>query len=256
MQSQVTELLTNYGEIGCIWFDGHWDQDQNPSFDWQYDQMYPMIHKLQPSCLVGNNHHITPIKGEDIQIFERDIPGENSAGWHQGGVSSLPLETCQTMNDSWGYRIKDLNYKSESELVKYLVKTAGRNANLLLNIGPQPNGEIPQYAIDRLAFIGGWMEKYGNTIYGTRSYLVPPQPWGVTTHKGEVMWLHIFPQDLKESKQYNEIFVPYKSSRKVKTVTVFESNEKLGFKQYNEGLFVVLPQIPSDVIDYIVEIKM
>lgn len=257
MKGQITELLTNYGEIGCIWFDGHWDQDQNPDgFDWGYDQLYSLIHQLQPGCLVGNNHHVNPIEGEDIQIFERDIPGENSAGWHQGGISSLPLETCQTMNDSWGYRIKDMNYKSLPFLIKYLVSTAGRNANLLLNVGPQPNGEIPATAIERLKGMGEWLSSYGETIYGTRSTLIPPQPWGVITHKGDKLWLHIFPSDLASSHQAPEIYVPYKNSAKIKSVTPFGYYKKLPFKQYKEGIFITLPEIPSDTIDYIVEITL
>ena len=72
MNNQLTELLTNYGKIGAIWFDGWWDQDQNPDFDWQLPGQYAMIHRLQPACLVGNNHHQAPFAGEDIQIFERD----------------------------------------------------------------------------------------------------------------------------------------------------------------------------------------
>ena len=72
MNNQLTELLTNYGKIGAIWFDGWWDQDQNPDFDWQLPGQYAMIHRLQPACLVGNNHHQVPFVGEDIQIFERD----------------------------------------------------------------------------------------------------------------------------------------------------------------------------------------
>ena len=75
MNNQLTELLTNYGPIGAIWFDGWWDQDANPDFDWQLPEQYALIHRLQPACLVGNNHHQVPFPGEDIQIFERDLPG-------------------------------------------------------------------------------------------------------------------------------------------------------------------------------------
>lgn len=155
MCNQLTELLTNYGEIGCIWFDGHWDQDENPNyFDWGYDRLYSLIKKLQPNCLIGNNHHLAPLPGEDIQIFERDIPGENTAGYYAGTISKLPLETCQTMNGSWGYRISDQNYKSTEELVEYLKSTVNLGANLLLNVGPQPNGELPAAAVQRLEEIG------------------------------------------------------------------------------------------------------
>ena len=258
MKCQLTELLTRYGNVGCIWFDGNWDhEDGEQPYDFRYDELYPLIHGLQPSCLIGNNHHITPYPGEDIQIFERDIPGENTAGWHSGGVSTtLPLETCQTMNGSWGYRMTDQNYKSTDELIRYLVSTAGRDANLLLNVGPQPNGNIPAAALERLAAMGEWLAVNGETIYGTRSILVKPQPWGVTTHKDDRMWLHVFPADAFKAASDGQIYVPYKAGRKVASVNPFGSPDvKLGFKQYKEGLFVTLPSdMPADVPDYIVEV--
>jgi Alpha-L-fucosidase len=85
--------------------------------------------------------------GEDIQIFEKDIPGENTVGLSGQEVSRLPLETCQTMNDSWGYNIYDHNYKSAECLIKYLEDTNSKGANLLLNIGPRPDGTLPDEAL-------------------------------------------------------------------------------------------------------------
>ena len=108
MNRQITELLTNYGPIRAMWFDGWWDHDEDPTpFDWQLDEQYALVHKLQPSCLVANNHHQVPFEGEDIQIFERDLPGENTHGLSGQAVSRLPLETCQTMNGMWGYKVVD-----------------------------------------------------------------------------------------------------------------------------------------------------
>ena len=127
MNNQLTELLTNYGKIGAIWFDGWWDQDQNPDFDWQLPGQYELIHKLQPACLVGNNHHQVPFAGEDIQIFERDLPGENKAGLSGQDISSLPLETCETMNGMWGYKITDQNYKSWHTWRLYCSARLGRD---------------------------------------------------------------------------------------------------------------------------------
>lgn len=126
MKGQLAELLGNYGEIGAIWFDGDWDMPEG--YDWRYDELYPLIHNLQLGCLIGNNHHRNPIEGEDIQIFERDLPGENLAGYSgaQDVSTSLPLETCQTMGTSWGYDIHDDEYKSAEELIHYLVNAAGR----------------------------------------------------------------------------------------------------------------------------------
>lgn len=170
MNAQLTELLTNYGEIGAIWFDGHWDHDKDSvPFDWQLPEQYELIHRLQPACLVGNNHHITPYPGEDIQIFERDVPGENKAGLSGQAIGRLPLETCQTMNGMWGYKVADQNYKSTTELIRLLVRTAAKGANLLLNVGPQPNGELPATALARMKEMGEWLEQNGQAIYRTEA---------------------------------------------------------------------------------------
>ena len=99
MNTQLTELLTHYGPVGAIWFDGWWDHDSDAKpFDWQLPEQYALIHQLQPQCLIGNNHHQTPYAGEDIQIFERDLPGENKAGLSGQSIGQLPLESCQTIN--------------------------------------------------------------------------------------------------------------------------------------------------------------
>jgi alpha-L-fucosidase len=248
MNNQLTELLTNYGPVGAIWFDGKWDQDGNPDFDWQLDEQYAMIHRLQPSCLIANNHHETPFPGENIQIFERDLPGENSAGLSGQAVSDhLPLETCETMNGMWGYKITDQNYKSTEELIRLLVRAAGKNANLLLNIGPQPNGELPEVAVQRLKEIGEWMQKYGETIYGTRIGEVAPHPWGVSTSKDNVQYIHIL------EYQDNTIFLPVKS--KVKSALCLNTGEPLEFSRNANGIVVNLSKVPDEV-DYIVRLTM
>src|SRR5689334_21792544 len=110
MKAQLTELLTNYGEISGIWFGGHWDQlstekgkETQSKVNWHYDEIYSLIHSLQSKCLISNNHHLAPIPGEDFQAFEKDLPGHNTTGFGEAGISQLPLETCETMNDSWEY---------------------------------------------------------------------------------------------------------------------------------------------------------
>lgn len=193
MNRQITELLSEYGPIGAIWFDGWWDHDEDATpFDWQLDEQYALVHKLQPQCLVANNHHQVPFEGEDIQIFERDLPGENEYGLSGQAISRLPLETCQTMNGMWGYKVVDQNYKSVETLIRYLVSAAGKGANLLLNVGPQPNGELPEAAIERLKAMGEWLAMYGETIYATEAGDIKQQEWGCTTRKGDKLYVHIF----------------------------------------------------------------
>ena len=199
MKNQLTELLTNYGPISCIWFDGHWDQtnpegsaDRTSRIDWKYDEIYGLIHKLQPATMIGNNHHMDPIKGEDFQMFEQDLPGNNSAGLNFQSASVLPLESCITMNDSWGFKITDRQYKTVNEVIRTLVGAAGRNSNLLLNVGPMPNGEIQKEFRDSLAAVGNWTKQYGHTIYGTRGGPMKPEKWGVTTQDDKYVYLHLF----------------------------------------------------------------
>ena len=200
MKRQLTELLTGYGSVGAVWFDGVWDQDQNPDFDWKLRGLYDHIHAIRPACLVGNNHHLVPFEGEDIQIFERDLPGENTAGLSGQEIGRLPLETCQTMNGMWGYKITDLDYKSSKTLIHYLVRAAGRNGNLLLNIDPQPDGKLPATAVERLREMGEWLARYGESIYGTRGGDIPPHDWGVTTRKGDKLYVHVL--DLQDDALY------------------------------------------------------
>lgn len=206
MKAQLTELLTSYGEIAGIWFDGDWDQHPTDSkthatcyVDWHYREIYDLIHSLQPNCMISNNHHKEPIIGEDYQAFERDLPGENKAGYSEGQAVSdnLPKETCETMNKTWGYNITDDNFKSTTELIHLLVRAAGYGSNLLLNVGPMPDGKIQDECVERLEQIGEWVEKYGYTIYGTTKGVVKPQEWGACTADGKKIYVHILDKETK-----------------------------------------------------------
>ncbi len=247
MNNQLTELIKNY-DPDAVWFDGWWDHDEDAvPFNWHLDEQYALLHQLKPSLLIGNNHHQTPNPGEDIQIFERDLPGENTAGLSGQSISRLPLETCQTMNGMWGYKVKDQDYKSVKTLIQYLVGAAGKGANLLLNIGPQPSGELPQAAIERLKGMGEWLAKYGETIYGTTAGEVSTRPWGVTTRKGDKQYVHIL------SLSDTSLFLPV--TDKVKQAVVYDSRKPVSFKQTKDGLFLDLNCVP-DSDDYIVELTM
>lgn len=251
MNSQLTELLTQYGPIGAIWFDGVWDHagDAVP-FDWQLEEQYALIHRLQPSCLVGNNHHKNLNPGEDIQIFERDLPGQNTAGY-SGGMqvsNEVPLESCQTISDSWGFNITDTHYKSAKELIQMLVHAAGLNANLLLNIGPQADGQLPATALSRLKEIGEWTRQYGETIYGTRGGLVSPRDWGVTTQKGNKLYVHIL------KWQDKGLFLPV-ANHKLSGAKLFKDGTPVKLIKSKDGYLLELPVVPSD-IDTVVELTI
>jgi alpha-L-fucosidase len=189
MDAQLTELLTNYGDLGGIWFDGMWDK---PKAEWRLQQTYSLIHHLQPAALVGSNHHLKPFDGEDFQMFEKDLPGKNTSGFSGDSViGTLPLETCETINGAWGYNQRDRRFKSTRDLVHYLVRAAGNNANFLLNVGPMPDGTIQPEFQTRLAEMGQWLEVNGEAIYGTRGGPFPPRSWGAVTQKGNRIFVHI-----------------------------------------------------------------
>jgi alpha-L-fucosidase len=256
MKNQLTELLTNYGEIAGIWFDGYWDQLDNdnhdnpkPRVDWHFRELYDLIHKLQPQCLVGNNHHITPLPGEDFQMFEKDLPGNNTTGFGGASVSALPLETCETMNNSWGYNITDVSYKSVKTLVHYIVNAAAHNANFLLNVGPMPSGKIQVEFQDTLKAMGNWMKQYGETVYGTRGNIIPPQEWGVVTVKDKLIFVHL----LKRTGS-NYIFVPG-VQQKITSAVLLNDKRTVKFKQQPEGVFIYIDGITWDDIDTIIQLQ-
>lgn len=248
MNNQLTELLTNYGEIGAIWFDGWWDHDvDSVPFNWELEEQYKLIHDLQPGCLVGNNHHQTPFEGEDIQIFERDVPGENKAGLSGQDISALPLETCQTMNHSWGYRVTDQEYKSTRELIQLLVRTSGKGANLLLNVGPQPDGTLPEAALTRLAEMGKWLDRYGESIYATVAGGYRDGDRIITTRNGNTLYVHLLDTGI------DRVSMPL--SQKVKRVEVLGEGTRIDYK-YRKGELTFAVDVPSDCIDYVVKVTL
>ena len=188
VDGQLTELLTKYGPLGGIWFDGMWDK---PDADWRLRQTYSLIHRLQPAALIIPNHHLAPLPDEDVQTFEQDLPGANTAGFNTTQIGALPLETSLTMNDSWGFNITDQKFKSTRELIGYLVRAAGNDANLLLNVGPRPDGTLQPEATQRLRELGAWLARYGLSIYGTRGGPLAPRQWGVTTQRGDTVFVHV-----------------------------------------------------------------
>lgn len=258
MKTQVRELLAQYPNLGALWFDGIWDHDGDPDFDWRMPEFYAYIHSIKPDCLIGNNHHIAPFEGEDFQMFERDLPGENKAGLSGQGISRLPLETCETMNGAWGYRITDTQYKSVKELVHLLVRAAAKNANLLLNIGPMANGELPPQALDRLRGLGVWMRGHSVSVDGTTSTAIPPQAWGVTTQNSGQIFLHLLDPDalpLRDGLYKLVIPLPDGVVPARRGAVSLLSGEKLDYSVSKDGfLTVTLPVSQVEDIDTVISV--
>ena len=258
MKAQLTELLTNYGEIAGIWFDGHWDQKEwdgkkfgAAKVDWHYDEIYSLIHQLQPQCLIGNNHHLAPIKGEDFQMFEKDLPGKNTTGWGTSStnIGALPKEVCETINGSWGFNLQDKKHKSDKELIQYLINAAGYGSNLLLNVGPMPNGEIQPEHINSLKNIGAWLDQNGETIYGTRQGPVAPSSSIVSTQKEGIVYLHLL------NHQKDTYLIPHFKG-KIKKMTFFTNGKKVTYKVNEFGLTFAVPKDSRDDIDTIIQMEL
>ena len=257
MKIQLTELLSNYGDIGGIWLDGHWDQKEwdgekfgKLKVDWHYDELYSLIHELQPHALIGNNHHIGVIDGEDFQMFEKDLPGGNTTGWGtpEDQIGDLPLEVCETINGSWGFNLKDRKHKSTKELIHYLIKSAGYGSNFLLNVGPMPNGRIQPRHISTLEKIGNWMGVYGETIYGTSRGPISPNDSIVSTQKDGVVFLHLL--NIKgEELELNNF------NAKIKTLYNFINEEKIPYKVKGKTLTIDLKNQIKDSINTVLVLK-
>lgn len=253
MDAQLKELLTGYGKIGGIWFDGMWDK---PKADWRLQQTYNLIHSLQPQALVGSNHHLRPFDGEDFQMFEKDLPGKNTSGFSKDSViGNLPLETCETMNNSWGYNANDKKFKSTKDLIHYLVRAAGYNANFLLNIGPMPNGKIQPEFVTHLHEMGAWLSKNGEAVYATQKGPVEPQTWGVTTRKGNKVYVHIF--DLQAAKSASPDSLLLQIPDSVKSAYYLSDKSKVAFDSSANGLLLKnLNQQKADPYDTIIVLEL
>lgn len=175
LHRQVTELLTRYGDIGVMWFDGQWEGT------WTHEMgqaLYRKCRSLQPNLIVNNRVEgwspvpITDPLG-DFRTPEQEIP---ATGW-----PGVDWESCITMNGNWGYNSYDHDFKSVPRLIDMLVDTASKGGNLLLNVGPQPDGTIPRESIERLEALGRWMAVNGSAIHGSSASPFARAPFRATS---------------------------------------------------------------------------
>ena len=193
MQGQIKELLTNYGPIDLCWFD--WD-GREPLYD--QPRTYALVRKLQPKILLTNRLDLGP-GNNDRQILSPRADyytPEQSIGNYD---DQTPWETCMTLGTQWAWKPND-TIKSLKECVDILVRCAGGDGNLLLNVGPMPTGEIEPRQVEVLKQMGQWLAKCGQGIYGTRGGPFKPGKWGAATHKGKSVYVHILDASLDTVK--------------------------------------------------------
>lgn len=194
LHDQVSELLTNYGPIGVMWFDGEWERTWNHERGSRLDAL---CRKLQPKVIVNNRVDVgrggmagmsdAGFAG-DFGTPEQEIPAQ--------GIPGVDWESCMTMNTHWGYNAWDKNYKSTTELIRNLVDIVSKGGNYLLNVGPKADGTFPEESVVRLKEIGQWMKVNSEAIYATHASPFKSLPWGRATmkpgkSKSEV-FLHVF----------------------------------------------------------------
>ena len=174
MLGQISELIDSY-HPGNIWFDGEWEHAKcengkwTRTLDWDFDTIYDLIHSKH--VLVANNNHQPIREKEDIQLFERDLPGENGSGFSkdQTVVQDRPIEQCDVIQKNvWGYKIGEKEFRTPEEVCAMICRAAAKDSNLLMNIGPDGSGQLPAKAVEVMAEVGKWMSANGDAIYGTR----------------------------------------------------------------------------------------
>jgi alpha-L-fucosidase len=207
MFGQVRELLTSYGPIVEIWFDGQWEHTPT---DWKAAELATMVRQLQPGIKINDR---LPGQG-DFDTPEKFLPATPpQRAW----------ETCLTMNDSWGYNKDDPSYKSPTELIQTLCEIAGKGGHLLLNVSPMGNGRLPPEQMQRLNDMAAWMARNHESINGTKPGLEPWQFYGPSTRKGNTVYLHLL------CRPYESVTVRSVHVNGVKSLCVLGSGAELRY---------------------------
>jgi alpha-L-fucosidase len=204
---QVRELLTNYGEIDELWFDGGWER--TPEM-WQATELMAMVRELQPQIMVNDR---LPGHG-DFTTPEQFVPAQPPEG---------PWEVCMTMNESWGWNPSDTEWKSARRMIHTLCEIAGKGGNLLLNVSPMGDGSLPAENAERLEAIEAWMSRNGESIVGTEPGLEPRQFYGPSTKRDGTVYLHLL------MRPYESVTVRGVPIRRVRSVRALSTGEALEY---------------------------
>lgn len=236
MFEQVRELLTNYGTIDVIWFDGGWERAPE---QWKAKELETLIRKLQPGILINDR---MPTVG-DFETPEQFVPAR---------APGRTWETCMTLNESWGYNPSDAAWKSPRQVVHTLCEVAGKGGNLLLNVSPMGDGGIMPEQRAILGAMQRWLAANGESIVGTEPGLEPWQFYGPSTRRGTTTYLHLL------MRPYESVTVRGVPIKRVKSVRVFANGQELAFTTrcaildswfHKDPLGEVTIQVPEDVVD-------
>jgi alpha-L-fucosidase len=223
LMEQLRELLTEYGDIGVVWFDGGWERPQEW---WRPKEIEALIRSLQPDALI--NDRLFGVA--DFSTPEQFVPAVAPGGrW----------ESCLTMNDSWGWNPDDTHYKSARAIINTLCETAGRGGNLLLNVSPRGDGTIPGEQTELLEAVAGWMATHADAIHGTEAGLEPWQFYGPSTRTGDDL-VHLFVL----MRPYETVTVRGLPVRRVRRVTVMGRGTELRFS-HRTGIIEMLMDDPT-----------
>ncbi len=251
-RGQIQELITNYGRVDILWFDhtaGNWG-------DYDFKSLFDMLYRLQPGIIVNNRAARFIRKPEDkptpeIEALTRgdfDTP-EQEIGKYQ---KDRPWESCITLTEcsnggGWSYR-PDCRTRSAKECIQILVNCVCGDGNLLLNVGPMPTGEIAPEQVAVLKEIGAWLEKYGESIYGTRGGPFINGKWGGSTYKENYVYLHIL-----EHKN-NSLTLPSPKSNIVNVTSL--TGEPVQVQQTQQNLQIDFKLSPNNPIDIIIKLQL
>jgi len=198
LRGQLKELLSNYGRIGILWFDGEWIGDWTEA---QAIALYNELRAMQPDLII-NNRIGKSRKGMQGLSASRESPGDYGTPEQEIPATGIPgadWESCMTMNDTWGYKKSDHHWKPAAVLIQNLIDIASKGGNFLLNVGPSAEGEIPAPSVERLAAVGKWMKVNAESIYGTGPSPFAKLGWGRCTTRPGKLYLHVlnWPKDGK-----------------------------------------------------------